>query len=131
MPALLGAQVVAWNEGARLRVEGDHRAPLVAEVSTPRAMAPGDLSSLNVDLQNFSGGKREFAVKVEAHAPLVIADTTHRITLDDNGKKSLTFPLRAAEDYGVGKFAVNVTSVDRNGEDIRIHREFEIAVRAA
>jgi uncharacterized protein YfaS (alpha-2-macroglobulin family) len=112
------------------------RAPLVAEVSTPRAMAPGDLSSLNIDLQNFSGGKREFRLKIDAKAPLVVAGTTHRITLADNAKKSLTFPLRAAEDYGVGKFAVDVESVDGKPGDgapekIRIHREYEVAVRAA
>ena len=106
------------------------RAPLVAEVSTPRAMAPGDVSSLNIDLQNFSGDKREFALKIEAKAPLIIADTTHKITLADGAKKSLSFPLRAAEDYGVGKFNVNVSSTDPKAE-IKIHREFEVAVRAA
>jgi uncharacterized protein YfaS (alpha-2-macroglobulin family) len=102
------------------------RAPLVAEVSTPRAMAPGDLSTMTVDLQNFSGATHDFKLKIDAKPPLIIADTTHKITLADGAKKTVTFPLRAAEDYGVGKFAVNV-----EGGDIRIHREFEVGVRAA
>jgi uncharacterized protein YfaS (alpha-2-macroglobulin family) len=108
------------------------RAPLVAEVSTPRAMAPGDVSTMTVDLQNFSGAARDFKLQVLARAPLIIADTTHKITLADGAKKTVTFPLRAAEDYGVGKFAVNVESGDpKQGEKISIHREFEVAVRAA
>jgi hypothetical protein len=107
------------------------RAPLVAEVSTPRAMAPGDLSTMTVDLQNFSGAAHEFKLKIEAKPPLIIADTTHKITLADGAKKTVAFPLRAAEDYGVGKFAVNVDGGDAKLGEIRIHREFEVAVRAA
>ena len=42
------------------------RAPLVAEISTPRVMAPGDQAQLTLDLQNFSGSEREFNVKVAA-----------------------------------------------------------------
>jgi alpha-2-macroglobulin len=102
------------------------RAPLVAEVSTPRVMAPGDLSTMTVDLQNFSGAAHDFQLQVLAQPPLVIADTKHKITLADGAKKTVTFPLRAAEDYGVGKFAVNV-----EGGGIKVHREFEVAVRAA
>src|SRR5262249_10955506 len=75
---------------------------------------------------NFSGAAHDFQLQVLAKAPLTIADTKHKITLADGAKKTVTFPLRAAEDYGVGKFAVNV-----DGGDIKIHREFEVAVRAA
>ena len=122
----VSALVYGENDYGNADAETVVRAPLVAEVSTPRAMAPGDLTSLNIDLQNFSGEKREFTLKIEARPPLVIADTTHKITLADGAKKSLNFPLRASEDYGIGKFAVNVT-----GGDIKLHREFEVAVRAA
>jgi hypothetical protein len=107
------------------------RAPLVAEVSTPRAMAPGDVSTMTVDLQNFSGAARDFKLQVLAKPPLIIADTTHKITLADGAKKTVTFPLRAAEDYGVGKFAVNVEGDAEPDGKISIHREFEVAVRAA
>jgi uncharacterized protein YfaS (alpha-2-macroglobulin family) len=107
------------------------RAPLVVEVSTPRAMAPGDLSTMTVDLQNFSGAARDFKLKIDAKPPLIIADTTHKITLADGAKKTVTFPLRAAEDYGVGRFAVNVDGGDAKQGEIKIHREFEVAVRAA
>ena len=107
------------------------RAPLVVEVSTPRAMAPGDLSTMTVDLQNFSGAAHDFKLRIDAKPPLIIADTTHKITLADGAKKTVTFPLRAAEDYGVGKFAVNVDGGDAKPGEIRVRREFEVAVRAA
>jgi alpha-2-macroglobulin len=123
--------VYGENEYANANTETIVRAPLVAEVSTPRAMAPGDLSSLNIDLQNFSGSSRDFNLKIDAKTPLIIADTTHKITLADGAKKSLTFPLRAAEDYGVGKFSVSAESIDPKLGDIKIHREFEVAVRPA
>ncbi|HEX6832380.1 MAG TPA: MG2 domain-containing protein, partial [Rudaea sp.] len=125
------ALVYGESQYANASTETIVRAPLVAEVSTPRAMAPGDLSSLNVDLQNFSGTAREFNVKIEAKAPLVIADTTHKVKLADGAKKSMTFPLRAAEDYGVGKFTVSAESLDPQAGDIKIRREFEVAVRPA
>ena len=107
------------------------RAPLVAEVSTPRAMAPGDLSTMTIDLQNFSGAAHDFNLKIEAKPPLIIADTTHKIALADGQKRTLSFPLRAGEDYGVGKFSVNAESTDSKQGSVKIHRDFEVAVRAA
>jgi uncharacterized protein YfaS (alpha-2-macroglobulin family) len=102
------------------------RAPLVAEISTPRVMAPGDAAQLTLDLQNFSGSEREFDVKVSAGKPLAIAQGTRKVKLADNAKTTLNFPLTAEEGYGVGKI-----DVVAQGGDIRIDRHFELAVRAA
>ncbi|MGH8173073.1 MAG: alpha-2-macroglobulin family protein, partial [Rhodanobacteraceae bacterium] len=102
------------------------RAPLVAEISTPRVMAPGDQAQLTLDLQNFSGTEREFAVKVVADKPLSVAQGTRKVKLADNAKTTLNFPLTALDGYGVGK--INV--VAQNAE-IKIDRHFELAVRAA
>ncbi|HVT33631.1 MAG TPA: alpha-2-macroglobulin, partial [Rhodanobacteraceae bacterium] len=102
------------------------RAPLVAEISTPRVMAPGDTAQLTLDLQNFSGSEREFDVKVSAGKPLAIAQGARKLKLADNAKTTLNFPLTAGEGYGVGKI-----DVVAQGGDIRIDRHFELAVRAA
>jgi uncharacterized protein YfaS (alpha-2-macroglobulin family) len=102
------------------------RAPLVAEISTPRVMAPGDAAQLTLDLQNFSGSEREFDVKVSAGKPLAIAQGVRKVKLADNAKTTLNFPLTAEEGYGVGKI-----DVVAEGGDIRIDRHFELAVRAA
>jgi uncharacterized protein YfaS (alpha-2-macroglobulin family) len=102
------------------------RAPLVAEISTPRVMAPGDAAQLTLDLQNFSGSEREFDIKVSTGKPLAIAQGSRKVKLADNAKTTLNFPLTADEGYGVGKI-----DVVAQGGDIRIDRHFELAVRAA
>ena len=102
------------------------RAPLVAEISTPRVLAPGDRSVVTLDLQNFSGAEREFSVKVEAGKPLAVRDGNRTLTLADKAKATLKFPLDALEGYGVGKVRVAAS-----GGDIKVDREFEMVVRAA
>jgi alpha-2-macroglobulin len=102
------------------------RAPLVAEVSTPRVLAPGDSAALTVDLSNFSGSEREFQLRLEADAPLHIADAQRTQKLADGAKKTLQFTLSAGDGAGVGKFRLLAES-----GDIRVRREFELAVRPA
>lgn len=102
------------------------RAPLVAEISTPRVLAPGDQSALTLDLQNFSGSEHEFAVKVSAEKPLSIAQGERKVKLADGAKTTLNFPLTALDGYGVGKIAVVA-----GAGDIKIDRHFEMVVRAA
>lgn len=102
------------------------RAPLVAEVSTPRVLAPGDSATLTLDLSNFSGSEREFRVRLEAAAPLRIADAVRTQKLADGAKKTLQFALSADDGVGVGKFRVVAESAG-----LQLSREFEIAVRPA
>ncbi|NCT67980.1 MAG: alpha-2-macroglobulin family protein [Rhodanobacteraceae bacterium] len=120
------AQVFGENQYGGNDTETIVRAPLVAEISTPRVLAPGDKSELTLDLQNFSGGEREFAVKVTADKPLAVAQGERKVKLADNAKTTLNVPLSALDGYGVGKLRVSATS-----GDIRIEREFELVVRAA
>lgn len=120
------ALVFGENQYGGTDAETIVRAPLVAEISTPRVMAPGDTAQLTLDLQNFSGGEREFDVKVAADKPLAVAQGVRKVKLADNAKTTLNFPLTAQEGYGVGK--INV--VAQSGE-IRLNRHFELAVRPA
>lgn len=102
------------------------RAPLVAEISTPRVLAPGDKAQVTLDLQNFSGAAQEFTVKVSADKLLAIARGERRVKLADQAKTTLNFPLTAQQGYGVGK--IDVTA---SGGGINIDRHFELPVRAA
>lgn len=102
------------------------RAPLVAEVSTPRVLAPGDSATLTLDLSNFSGAEREFRVRLEADPPLRIADAVRTQRLADGAKETLQFALAADEGVGVGKFRVFAESAG-----LGLRREFEVAVRPA
>ena len=45
------------------------RAPILAEVSAPRALAPGDRSTVTLDLQNYTGKAGEFSVRPRHHRP--------------------------------------------------------------
>ncbi|HEY0179909.1 MAG TPA: alpha-2-macroglobulin [Dokdonella sp.] len=102
------------------------RAPLVAEISTPRVLAPGDASTLTLDLQNFSGAAREFTVRVDADAPLVVDAGGRKVALADGAKTTLGFALKAGAGYGVGRLRVQASS-----GDVRVDRRVELAVRAA
>ncbi len=101
------------------------RAPLVAEVSTPRVMAPGDRANLTLDLQNLSGATQTFQVRFEADAPIAIADATRSVTLADNQRSTLRFPLTALGDTGVGRFRLHAL-----GAGIDLKRDWEINVRS-
>ncbi|MCR6700128.1 MAG: alpha-2-macroglobulin family protein [Dokdonella sp.] len=103
------------------------RAPLVAEISTPRVLAPGDRSVMTLDLQNFSGSERAITVDVQAGKPLALADGKRTLTLADGAKTTLNFPLTAQDGYGVGTLTVAADA----GPDIEIRRTFELAVRPA
>lgn len=121
------AVVYSENHYGSSDVETIVRAPLVAEVSTPRVLAPGDKSTITLDLQNFSGTEREFAVKVSGDKLFGVLNGERKVSLADNAKTTLNFPLTAQEGYGVGTLTVTASS----GSDLRIERKFEIPLRAA
>ncbi|MDE1886441.1 MAG: alpha-2-macroglobulin family protein, partial [Xanthomonadaceae bacterium] len=120
------ALVFGENEYGANDAETVVRAPLVAEISTPRVLAPGDKAEVTLDLQNFSGTEREFAVKVSADKLLAIAQGERKIKLADQAKATLNFPLTALQGYGVGKIQVIA-----EGGGIKIDRHFDLPVRAA
>ena len=121
------AVVYSENHYGSSDVETVVRAPLVAEVSTPRVLAPGDKSTITLDLQNFSGTEREFAVKVSGDKLFGVLNGERKVSLADNARTTLNFPLTAQEGYGVGTLTVTASS----GSDLRIERKFEIPLRAA
>ena len=71
------------------------RAPLVAEASLPRVLAPGDRSQLTLDLTNLSDADGEFEVRLRAEGPLALERESARVALADGAKRTLDFGLRA------------------------------------
>ncbi len=102
------------------------RAPLVMEVSTPRVLAPGDRAQLTVDLHNLSGKDTTWQVGTKASSPVSIGGQTREVTLADNARTTLSFPLTASGGHGVGKFSVTAQSGDTS-----LTRNFEVTVRPA
>ncbi|MET0549611.1 MAG: alpha-2-macroglobulin [Xanthomonas sp.] len=102
------------------------RAPIVAEASMPRVMAPGDRSTVTLDVQNFTGQPGEFKVRVDGEGPLAIADNARSAKLGKDGKATLSFPLVAQEGYTVAKVRVRV-----EGNGFAADRRYDLPVRAA
>ena len=105
------------------------RAPLLAEVSTPRVLAPGDQSQITVDLHNFSGQAQDIDVELTADGPLQVHGQKRRIHLDDDGRTTLQFPLVAQAGLGVGTIRLTADSVGTPAEPIVVRRSFELNVR--
>ncbi|CAD7738377.1 Alpha-2-macroglobulin [Xanthomonas hydrangeae] len=101
------------------------RAPILAEASMPRVMAPGDRSTVTLDVQNFTGKSGEFNVRVEGVGPLAIAEASRSVKLGVDAKQTLSFPLSATEGYSVAKVRVRV-----DGNGFKADRSYDLPVRA-
>jgi len=102
------------------------RAPVVAEASFPRILAPGDTSTLTLDVQNFTGKAGKFRVRVEGEGPLNVGQSSRRVQLDADAKTTLNFPLTAREGHTVAKVRIRV-----DGEGVQLDRRHDLPVRAA
>jgi hypothetical protein len=100
------------------------RAPLVAEISSPRVMAPGDRSQVTLDLHNLSGKTQELSLDVSADRPLAIENGRRTLSLADEERTVLSLPLIAGAGQDVGRLRVRVT-----GDGIDLDRRFELVVR--
>ncbi|MFT4255710.1 MAG: alpha-2-macroglobulin [Pseudoxanthomonas sp.] len=103
------------------------RAPIVAEASVPRVLAPGDRSMVTLDVQNFTGKAGAFNVRVEGIGPLAVGEGSRSLQLADGVKNTLSFPLVAKEGYGVARVRIRV---DGNGSSYKVDRKLDVPVRA-
>ncbi|HZH44568.1 MAG TPA: alpha-2-macroglobulin [Lysobacter sp.] len=102
------------------------RAPLLAEASLPRVLAPGDRSNVTLDVQNFTGKPGEFAVRVDGIGPLAVGEGERTVGLAPQQKATLTFPLAAREGYTTAQVRVRV-----EGNGFRVDRRHDVPVRPA
>lgn len=101
------------------------RAPIVAEASLPRVLAPGDRSTLTLDVQNFTGKPGTFDIKVDGIGPLSIAQSGRNAKLGANAKTTLSFPISAGEGYTTAQVRVRV-----DGNGFKVDRKYDVPVRA-
>ena len=102
------------------------RAPIVAEASMPRVMAPGDRGTVTLDITNFTGKAGEFKVRVDGIGPASIADASRSLKLAPRGKSTVSFPLAAQEGYSVAQVRVRV-----DGNGFKVDRKYDLPVRPA
>ncbi|RZZ87518.1 alpha-2-macroglobulin family protein [Pseudoxanthomonas winnipegensis] len=103
------------------------RAPVVAEASMPRVLAPGDRSMVTLDVQNFTGRPGTFRVQVDGTGPLAIGEGSRSVSLADGAKTTLSFPLQAREGYTTAQVRVRV---DGAADGFKVDRSFDLPVRA-
>ncbi|KAF1016068.1 MAG: putative lipoprotein YfhM [Stenotrophomonas maltophilia] len=122
----VSALVYSETEYGKRDVETIVRAPILAEASMPRVLAPGDRSTVTLDVQNFTGKPGAFTVQVDTEGPLTLAEGRRSVQLAADSKSTLSFPLGAREGNSVAKLRVRV-----DGNGFKADRRYELPVRAA
>ncbi|MCA1337844.1 alpha-2-macroglobulin family protein [Pseudooceanicola marinus] len=117
IPAFNGTlrlMAVAWSEAGVGAAEQDVlvRDPVVVTTSTPNFLAPGDRSSLLLELVHATGPAGEMALSVSAPG-MTLGDLPATVTLAEGEKQSFRVPLSAET---VGDYAITVSLTTRAGD---------------
>ena len=100
-------------------------APLVAELATPRFLTVGDSAVIALDLHNLSGATQTLKVDVSSPDGLRIQNASSSLTLADQRRQTLRFPVEAGSAFGLAGVQVNVS-----GGPIKLSRQFALQVQA-
>lgn len=122
----LGAVVYGEQDYGTAAQETIIQAPLVVEVSAPRAMASGDSAEIALDLENLSGSDGDYSITLDGGDMLNISEPKRSLKLADKERSTLTFNIVAREKYGVASVVARVT-----GGTAKVERRVEFALRPA
>jgi uncharacterized protein YfaS (alpha-2-macroglobulin family) len=101
-------------------------APLVAELSMPRFIAPGDVATIALDVTNLSGSPQEVKVQIEASSPLKITGAQAPVKLADKQRSILRYTAEATDAYGLAPIKLTVTA-----GKLKVVREAALQVQPA
>ncbi len=102
-------------------------APIVAELSTPRFIAPGDAAMVALDVSNMSGAAQDIQLKLSADDPVRIRDGERTLSLADGQRSILRFPVEATDAYGLGRIRLHLKS--SGAKPVEITREMALQVQ--
>lgn len=103
------------------------RPPVVAELSRPRFLAPGDIADLTLELHNLTGGAGNYRIAVTGSGAAEIrAGGSQTVTLATGAKAERKVTL-AATGLGTARVALTLTGPG----DLTIERHFALSVRPA
>lgn len=122
----VSALVFSGDRYGNRDVETVVRAPIVAEASLPRVLAPGDKSTVTLDLTNFTGKAGDFKVRVDGIGPVSVGDNVRDAKIDVEAKSTLSFPITAKEGYSTANVRVRV-----EGNGFKVDRRYDLPVRPA
>ncbi len=98
--------------------------PLVVGTSLPRFLAPGDVSTLTVQLFNESGAEQHVKIEVTVSGPVSIENTTRTVTLPAGQSANELIDVRALEGTGTALISVRAVS-----EAVSFSDQIELPVR--
>jgi alpha-2-macroglobulin len=122
----LGAVVYGEQDFGTADQETIIQAPLVVEVSAPRAMASGDSAEIALDLENLSGAEGTYNVTLDGGDMLAVSEAKRTVKLADKARSTQTFKIVARERYGVASVIARVS-----GGEAKVERRVEFALRPA
>ena len=109
--------------------------PVVADLSLPRFLAPGDQSTLTLNLHNRSGTQQTLALALTGDSPIAVEPLQRRVTLEDGQRETLRWPIAAAGGWGTGKIRLSLDGVGApqppGAAAIAVRREHDLAIRPA
>ncbi|GAB5470847.1 MAG: alpha-2-macroglobulin family protein [Rhodospirillales bacterium] len=103
------------------------RAPLIAEVTLPRFLAPGDVADTIVSLRNLDGAAGDYQVTVTGDAVVSVSGGALAAARLAQGKEARATRKLTAEQVGVAKLRLEVTGP----EGYSLQRDFALSVRPA
>ncbi len=122
----LRLMAVAWTEtglGAASRPL-TVRDPVVAELTLPRFLAPGDNAFATLELNNVEGNAGAYAVRVSSTGAASMQNYTQSFNLQRGVQQRVRVPLSGA-DAGLGQVTLNVS-----GPGFTVSRSYDIQSRS-
>lgn len=104
---------VAWTKTAVGHASTDVivRDPVVITAGLPRFMAPGDATTMRLDVANTDAPDGDYALAIETGGGLTVSDVPAIISLTAGKRETLTVPLNA-QAAGTGGITVRLTHPD-------------------
>ncbi len=120
---------VVWSQDGVGQAEADVtlRDPIVVSASLPRFLAPGDRSTLRLELTHLDGPAGDVPLRLGASGPVLLdpASQTARVSLTDGGRAVLEVPISA---MAVGDASLTVGFTTPDGT--QVDRRYALGVRA-
>ncbi len=101
-------------------------APIVAELATPRFIAPGDRARVALDVTNLTDAPQQIRLALSADSPVRIADGSRTLMLAPKQRETLRFDAEAIEAEGLARIRLRL---DATGGGKPLHIEREVALQ--
>ncbi len=126
----LMALAFAGNHFGHGEAETTVAAPLVAEISLPRFLAPGDRSQATLDVRNMTEVDQQLSWQMTATSPLTLQEGEDQASLQPAEKVTRIYPL-SVPDFGLqSEIAINLNNEAAPGaEQIEINRSWKLGLR--